>query len=69
MFSIPGLSQFRPNAEAAPAIGKAGQLEQVHEVKLEMTVEEDVVRKVLAAIRGTHPYEEVVVDVYRLEDM
>jgi hypothetical protein len=41
----------------------------VHEVKLEMTVEENVVREVLAAIRGTHPYEEVVVDVYRLEDM
>lgn len=51
-----------------PAIGTPGELEHVEEVKLEMSVGEEAVREVVAAIRNTHPYEEVVVDVYKLED-
>jgi hypothetical protein len=67
-FTIPGKSQFRPGASAVPAIGTPGELEHVEEVKLEMSVGEEAVREVVAAIRNTHPYEEVVVDVYKLED-
>ena len=41
----------------------------LNEVKLEMSVDgKDTVTKVVKAIRDTHPYEEVVCDVYALCD-
>jgi hypothetical protein len=67
-FTIPGISQFTPDATATPAIGTPGQPEQVEEVKIEMESKgEEVTRGVVRAIRDSHPYEEVVVDVFRLE--
>lgn len=68
-FTIDGLSQFTPGGAAKPALGECGVPQKVREVKLEMTVMgSDVVKPVVAAIRTSHPYEEVVCDVYRLED-
>lgn len=68
-FAIPGKSEFTPGPNATPAIGKSGEVESVDEVKLEMSVTgESVARAVVGAIRDAHPYEEVVVDVYKLED-
>lgn len=68
-FTIDGLSEFTPREDSKPAIGKPGVPQRVREVKLEMSVTgTDVVKEVVAAIRRSHPYEEVVCDVYRLED-
>lgn len=68
-FSIPGTSEFTPGPDATPAIGQRGQKEQVQEVKFEISsTGEERTRAVVKAIRDVHPYEEVVVDVYKLED-
>ncbi|GHJ89558.1 hypothetical protein NliqN6_5960 [Naganishia liquefaciens] len=68
-FTSSGTSCFTPNAQANPAIGKPGVEEVVQEVKIEITaVGREVVRQAVERIRKVHPYEEVVVDVYRLED-
>jgi len=68
-FCIAGTSHFTPLANSRPAIGRPGEPEVVKEVKLELSVTgREVVRKVVQAIRDAHPYEEVVCDVYQLQD-
>ena len=68
-FAIEGRSEFTPGPDATPHIGKPGEMEQVDEIKLEMTCEgEEQTRAVCKVIRSVHPYEEVVCEVVRLED-
>ncbi|EPQ55279.1 hypothetical protein GLOTRDRAFT_61210, partial [Gloeophyllum trabeum ATCC 11539] len=68
-----GTGQFKPTAEANPAIGKPGELEFVEEDRVEMVVndggDKKEIREVLGALKEVHPYEEVAYDVYRLEDV
>mgnify|MGYP001605250821 CR=1 FL=1 len=66
-FSTVGIGRFKPDQGANPAIGEVGQFEQVEEERIEVTVHEDVLDDVIAAIKKVHPYEEVVIDVYKLE--
>jgi hypothetical protein len=43
--------------------------EEVDEVRIEITaVGREVVKEAVDRVREAHPYEEVVVDVYRLEE-
>ncbi|KAJ9095593.1 hypothetical protein QFC21_005464 [Naganishia friedmannii] len=64
-----GISNFTPSKSANPAIGTPGLAEQVDEVRIEITVVgKDVVKDAVERVRRAHPYEEVVVDIYRLED-
>ncbi|KAJ9111530.1 hypothetical protein QFC20_002502 [Naganishia adeliensis] len=68
-FTTSGNSEFTPAANAKPAIGTPGVAEQVDEVRVEISAfGRDVVRQAVEEIRKAHPYEEVVVDVVRLED-
>ena len=59
-----GQGQFRPLAGNQAFIGETGQLEYVPEHKLEMVCEADVIRDVISALKGAHPYEEPAFDVY-----
>lgn len=69
-FETRGTGQFRPNAGADPAIGKVGEVERVEEVKVEMIcVGRDVAEKAVRELERVHPYEEVAVEVYGLEDI
>jgi hypothetical protein len=68
-FSAAGVGRFRPEAGAQPHIGEVGRLETVEEERIEVTCEAAVVSDVIAAINQAHPYEEVALDVYRLEDL
>ena len=64
-----GLSEFTPGPDSTPAIGKRGERERVEEVKVEVTTSgEEQTREVVKKLREAHPYEEVAVDVYKLED-
>jgi hypothetical protein len=67
-FAARGRGTFRGGEGAAPAVGRAGRLEEVDEWRLEMAAAGDVVEAVVAAMKAAHPYEEVAYDVYRLED-
>lgn len=67
-FSSRGIGRFLPEAGASPAIGEVGKMEQVEEERVECQVDEVFIDEVLAALRASHPYEEIAYDLFRLED-
>ncbi|KAL1740429.1 hypothetical protein HDZ31DRAFT_47526 [Schizophyllum fasciatum] len=67
-----GTGQFVPQMGATPAIGAVGQAEFVEEDRVEVSVrvpEAAAMSEVIAALKTAHPYEEVVYDVYKTEDI
>ena len=66
-FSMRGIGRFRPEEGAKPHIGEVGKLEQVEEERIEVTCDTKVISNVIAAIKRTHPYEEIVMDIWPLE--
>ncbi|WP_300660470.1 Nif3-like dinuclear metal center hexameric protein [Fluviicola sp.] len=62
-FSSKGEGRFKPDEDADPFIGKAGELEVVKEIKVEVIVAEHAVSAVLHAMKATHPYEEIAYDL------
>lgn len=67
-FSIRGVGRFKPDEGANPHIGKVGTLESVEEERIEVTCKSDLVNSVVEAIKKVHPYEEVALDVYSLDN-
>lgn len=65
-FRAPGTGTFFGEAGASPVVGRAGQLEQAAELRLETVVPIDRVADVVRALRATHPYEEPAFDLVRL---
>ncbi|MBL7716131.1 MAG: Nif3-like dinuclear metal center hexameric protein [Bdellovibrionales bacterium] len=61
-FTASGEGTFRGLSGTNPAVGQAGKLERVAEVRLETLVPRGLEGAVLAALRGAHPYEEVAFD-------
>ncbi len=64
-----GIGQFRPLAGSQPFIGKANQLEQVTEYRVEMVCNESRIKAAVAALRAAHPYEEPAIDIWRLAEL
>jgi dinuclear metal center YbgI/SA1388 family protein len=58
-FSVSGEGAFRPNSNANPHIGVAGELEKVGELRVEMVCERWKSGAVIAAAKSAHPYEEM----------
>jgi hypothetical protein len=67
-FSTRGIGRFKPEEGANPHIGIVGKLEEVEEERIEVTCHQEVLADVIAAIRRVHPYEEVALDVWALND-
>lgn len=57
-FSARGTGRFRPLKGAHPAIGTVGKIEEAHEERIEVVVQEDRLKKVIEAVCTVHPYEE-----------
>ena len=68
-FFTRGEGRFRPLAGANPAIGTIGAIEQVVEDRIEVTVIDERLSNVVAAIRNAHPYEVPVIDLYPLLEL
>lgn len=68
-FRFKGTGTFKPNAQAHPTIGAAGQQEFVAETAYTLMCSEFELPAVLATIRAAHPYEEPVIDVYQLANI
>ena len=66
-FSSRGMGRFKPLKGASPSIGKVGKSESVDEERIEITLDKEVVGNVIAAMKESHPYEEVAYDLYLLE--
>jgi len=67
-FQILGEGTFMPTGNAQPYIGQANELEQVEEIRAEVIFPEHLSRKVLSALRESHPYEEVAYYLSKLEN-
>lgn len=68
-FSTRGVGRFIPGEGAKPAIGEVGKLEEVEEEKIEVICQKKKVKAVVAAIKATHPYEEIPLEIYQLVDV
>ena len=67
-FSVTGTGRFLPNENAKPHIGTPNKLEIVTEERIEVICERTHTKKVIAALRAAHPYEEPAIDIYPLLD-
>jgi len=67
-FSTRGIGRFTPGKGAHPAIGEMGKPQAVEEERIEVICEKEKIKEVLTAIKRTHPYEEVPLEVYELVD-
>ena len=65
-FSSEGMGTFLPNDGAAPFSGKLNELSTEKEQKLETILPNFKLNEVIAAMKLSHPYEEVAYDVYPL---
>jgi dinuclear metal center YbgI/SA1388 family protein len=66
-FSSRGEGTFFGGEGANPAVGRAGHLERVGEMRLEMSFHRRDLAAVVAALRAAHPYEEPAFDIFGLE--
>jgi dinuclear metal center YbgI/SA1388 family protein len=67
-FSSVGEGRFRPLEGAEPTIGTVGEIETVGEVRIEVVLDRDLRRAVVAAMLAAHPYETPAYDVVELAD-
>jgi len=65
-FSVKGIGRFTPKEGAHPAIGEVGKPEEVEEERIEVICQKDKVKDVVAAIKATHPYEQVPLEISQL---
>ncbi|WP_163653099.1 Nif3-like dinuclear metal center hexameric protein [Listeria sp. PSOL-1] len=68
-FTVSGTGRFKPNKNANPSIGKALELTEVKEVKIEAVFPFSKKDQLIKAVKLVHPYEEPAIDVYKLENM
>ena len=67
-FSSRGTGRFHGNDQSHPAVGEAGNYETVEEERIEMVVPRAILKQVIEQVIAAHPYEEVALDVFSLED-
>ncbi|TFD92313.1 Nif3-like dinuclear metal center hexameric protein [Jeotgalibacillus sp. R-1-5s-1] len=63
-FTSVGTGKFKPGASSDPFIGTSGVVESVEEVKIEVIYQTSLEKKVLKALKQSHPYEEPAYDVF-----
>jgi hypothetical protein len=68
-FSSRGIGRFRPEPGASPAIGEVGKMEEVEEERIEVICQQEILKDVITAVKKAHPYEEIAMDVYLLQDV
>ena len=68
-WQVQGQGQFMPLSGSAPYIGKQDTLEKVDEWRVEMVVEESIIKSVIAALKKAHPYETPAYDVIKVLDI
>lgn len=66
-FRSAGIGVFAAPADAAPAAGRAGELNHEPEIRLEMIVPHAAKDQAIAAMAAAHPYEEPAFDVFPTE--
>lgn len=67
-FETVGQGQFRALDGANPSIGSVGKVEKVPEAKVEMVLDEDLIKEAIKVLKDAHPYETPAYQVLRCED-
>jgi dinuclear metal center YbgI/SA1388 family protein len=67
-FSMNGTGSFRGNDETNPYVGEKNQLHLEDETRIETIFPKHLQSRVIQALLGAHPYEEVAYDVYPLDN-
>ncbi|MCT4632893.1 MAG: Nif3-like dinuclear metal center hexameric protein [Firmicutes bacterium] len=67
-FSSSGVGTFRPLENSNPYLGKQGEMEYVKEYKFEFMAGQDQLNSVVDKIKKYHPYEEVAIDIIKIEN-
>lgn len=67
-FTTTGEGTFMPNSKANPYIGHANVIEKVVETRIEVIFSAHLENQILAALKKSHPYEEVAYYVHNLEN-
>lgn len=65
-FNAEGKGTFRASGTADPFVGEKGKLHSGPEIRVETIFRAPDLQRVIAALLGAHPYEEVAYDVYSL---
>ena len=60
---------WRPLEGANPYNGRAGEISEGEEIKVEVVVDADSAVETVAAVRNVHPYEEPVINLIPLLDV
>lgn len=68
-FSSKGIGRFKPEQGSNPHIGEVGKFEEVIEERIETICSREKLDEVIVAIKDVHPYDEVALDVYSLENI
>jgi hypothetical protein len=68
-FSSKGIGRFKPEDGANPHIGEVGKFEEVVEERIETVCSREKLQEVMTVIKEVHPYDEVALDVYPLENI
>lgn len=66
-FNVRGTGTFFGSDSTNPAVGQAGRLESVDEIRMEVICSLKILDKALAALRSAHPYEEPAIDVFAVK--
>lgn len=66
-FTTRGEGTFFGHSGTQPTVGRAGHLERVQEIRLEMAFHKRNLRAVVAALHAAHPYEEPAFDLLALD--
>ena len=64
-----GQGQYRPLNGSQPYQGQTGVVEAVEEYRVELVCADELIKKVVQALRTAHPYEEPAFDIVRLEQI
>ena len=68
-FTSKGIGRFKPEQGADPHIGQVGKFEEVVEERIEVICPREKIQDVIAVIKKVHPYDEVALDIYPLENI
>lgn len=68
-FNTPGTGTFRAGEGTNPFVGEQQILHSENEIRIETIFPEHLGRKIIAALKKNHPYEEVAYDLFQLNNI
>lgn len=66
-FQVRGTGQFKPTAAADPYYGQVDELEVVAEYRVEISVPDQIIKDVIAALVQAHPYEQPAYSAWQVD--